>query len=626
MEPRISAPGRGLFVVALLLAGAIEPARAQRVYDPATTPRAKFVAELAPYPEPSYRAKDFAILKKGDWYHLFYTRVRRFQPGHWNDTVNEATFGHAISRDLETWQSLDTVLTVHPGEWDAHHLWSPTLVERNGVTWMFYTGVRDSQMSAAPGDWIPRVQTIGAAYSTDPMLEHWTRLAQPVWQPCATNGFPGVPWALCNPTINRGTADFRDPFVLPPTGPGEPWLMYYTARPRYDQWNHLVGVASSTLGPGGSWSDVGALWDVYTPTANSKLESPHVFDHDGHWILFTTGDDGSTGILWNVALVPATGPWQSQGPLANLLEGKKDEPYQYNLEPEAWFASEAFSEQGPVTRSDYFCVVHAYDAPPEYNPLPPGATEDISIIEFRQMIWAPNGRFDLVAPNPVRAIAAPPRARLDERVDLVLDVEYGGGRRADLAVVRVDGPAEEIVPNASVGLPETIVLSANGPQTLSWTPRASALALPARLELRTASQPLRVAAQLLLEAGEGSGDQLPRELPITRATPGRPEDLGGGVIEIEPVQLAVREIGSTPLGGTHGLLVTMPETGSAHLAVYDVLGRRIRVLRDERMPKGPTITAWDGTDDAGNSVRRGVYFARVTTAFGRAHTRFLVLQ
>ena len=107
------------------------PAQAQRVYDAATTPRAKFVAPAAPYPGPSWRAKDFTVLKKGDYYHLFYTRVRRFQPLHYgwpgNESLNETSFGHAISTDLETWTSLDTVLTIHPGEWDAHHLWAPTM-------------------------------------------------------------------------------------------------------------------------------------------------------------------------------------------------------------------------------------------------------------------------------------------------------------------------------------------------------------------------------------------------------------------------------------------------------------------------------------------------------------------
>lgn len=621
----------GLVFVALALACAQGTAHAQRVYDPETTPRAKFVAPLAPYPEPSYRAKDFSLIRKGEWYHLFYTRVRRFSPYHYgspgNEILNQTTFGHAISRDLETWVPLDTVLTLNPGSWDAHHLWAPSVVEKNGVTWMFYTGVRDSQMSASPGDWLPRWQTIGAAYSTDPLLEQWTRVPDPIWQPCAGNGLPGVPWAVCSPVLARGTADFRDPFVLPPpAGSSDPWLLYFTARPRNDQWNYVIGVAQSQAGPGSAWSDVGALWDVYTPTANSKLESPHAFEHDGVWQLFNTGDDGSTGILWHTALAPATGPWQAHGPIAYMLEGKQDVPYQYTLEPDYWFASEYFTEDGPSTRSDYFCVVHAYDAPPQYNP-PGGTPEDISIIEFRQMIWHPNGTFDLGAPNPVRSMTAPgPTARIGDTVSLALGVEYGSGRRADLEVVRIEGETEVPVANGEVGLPQTVTLSANGTVSLPWTVRAPGTELPAVLEVRIANQPMRTSLRLTIVEGEGGVDGTPNDLPVTRSlAPGRDTAYPPQTIDSEPL-LRVREIGSTPLGGGPGLLVEMPQAGRARIEVYNVLGRRVRTLGERELPRGPTIESWDARDDAGQRVQRGIYFARVTTPFGRAHARFLVLD
>ena len=57
-----------------------------------------------------------------------------------------------------------------------------------------------------------------------------------------------------------------------------------------------------------------------------------------------------------------------------------------------------------------------------------------------------------------------------------------------------------------------------------------------------------------------------------------------------------------------------------------VAGRRIRVLRDESLPQGSTIAPWDGRDEGGRVVRRGVYFARVVTPFGQRSARFLVLD
>jgi hypothetical protein len=562
--------------------------------------------------------------------------VRRFSPRHYalGGTVilNETTFGHAISRDLENWVPLDTVLTVHGGSWDAHHVWAPDVVEKDGVYWMFYTGVVDSQQSSSPTDWIPRTQTIGAAYSTDANLETWTRVDQPVWTACAGNGLPGVSWALCNPTIAYGTADFRDPFVLPPPAgspAGTPWLLYYSARPRFDQYNYVVGVAQSPVGPGGAWSDVGALWDTYTPTSNSQLESPHVFEHDGLWHMFTTGDQGLYGILWNTALVPATGPWQVHGPISYMLEGKPDVPYTYSLEPDYWFASEHFSEQGPATRSDYFCVVHAYDAPPEYNP-PSGPGDDISIIEFREMIWHRDGTFDLAAPNPVRSLAASTTtARVGDTIRLTLGYEGGAARPADLQVVRISGGQETPVSPAAVGLPTTVVLgTGDGTLDVPWAVLSGGLTLPATLEVRTASQPLRTAARVTISAGEASADQPSADLPIERAAMGGrlAGTPGVGGITPEPLNLEVRELGSTPMGGGRGLLVQMPAPGRARIELYDVTGRRVRSLGDRELPQGATIESWDGRDDAGQAVRRGIYFARVTTSYGRAGARFLVLD
>ncbi len=624
-------------LVVLCLVSVAGMARAQRVYDPLSTPRAKFVAPLLNYPDPSYRCKDFSLIKKGDWYHLFYTRVRRFSPRHYlagaTEILNETTFGHAMSTDLEVWFPLDTVLTVQPGSFDAHHVWAPSVVEKNGVYWMFYTGVVDAQLSSGAEDWVPRTQVIGAAYSTDAYLRTWTRVPQPVWAACAGNGLPGAPWALCIPTLPGGTADFRDPFVLPPPAgapAGTPWLLYYTARPRSDQYNYVVGVAQSSTGPGGAWSDVGALWDTYSPTGNSTLESPHVFQHDGLWNMFTTGDLGLYGILWNTALVPATGPWQVHGPISFMLQGKKDVPYDYNLEPEYWFASEHFRESAPVTPSDYFCVVHAYDAPPQFNP-PTGAGEDISIIEFRQMIWHPDGSFDLAAPNPVRSVdASTPKARVGDRIQLMIGVDAGVGRQADLEVVRVVGLQETPVAPQAVGLPATVPLGyQSGTINVPWPVLGGGFPLPATFDVRIANQPLQAWARVTVSAVEGSIEQVPADAPITRANPAGALARAPGVGNIGPAPLGVvslREVGSTPLGGGRGLLVEMPAAGAARIEIFDVLGRRVRGLGDRELPRGSTIESWDARDDAGRAVQRGIYFARVTTPFGRASARFLILD
>jgi hypothetical protein len=49
----------------------------------------------------------------------------------------------------------------------------------------------------------------------------------------------------------------------------------------------------------------------------------------------------------------------------------------------------------------------------------------------------------------------------------------------------------------------------------------------------------------------------------------------------------------------------------AEIMIYDVAGRLVRRLADRTFPAGEHALSWDGTDDGGRAVGRGVYFTRV---------------
>jgi hypothetical protein len=57
----------------------------------------------------------------------------------------------------------------------------------------------------------------------------------------------------------------------------------------------------------------------------------------------------------------------------------------------------------------------------------------------------------------------------------------------------------------------------------------------------------------------------------------------------------------------------IPQAGRVQINIYDVAGRRVRALADRVFPAGEQELRWDGTDDAGNKVGRGVYFVRSST-------------
>ena len=73
---------------------------------------------------------------------------------------------------------------------------------------------------------------------------------------------------------------------------------------------------------------------------------------------------------------------------------------------------------------------------------------------------------------------------------------------------------------------------------------------------------------------------------------------------------------SVPADNPRGVMV--------ELSIYDILGRRVSVLVDERKLPGDYSVTWNGTDETSRSVASGLYFARLVVD-GAAKTGKLVL-
>ncbi len=68
-----------------------------------------------------------------------------------------------------------------------------------------------------------------------------------------------------------------------------------------------------------------------------------------------------------------------------------------------------------------------------------------------------------------------------------------------------------------------------------------------------------------------------------------------------------------PFNPACSLAVQMPESGPVQLAVYDLAGRRVRVLCDEVRPSGRHEFAFDGRNERGAALASGVYHAVLRT-------------
>jgi hypothetical protein len=76
--------------------------------------------------------------------------------------------------------------------------------------------------------------------------------------------------------------------------------------------------------------------------------------------------------------------------------------------------------------------------------------------------------------------------------------------------------------------------------------------------------------------------------------------------------------------GQAKVFLGIAQQGRVQVHVYDVAGRKVRMLADRVFPAGEQTLVWDGTDDGGRKVARGVYFVRSSTQEGAG--RIVVLN
>ncbi|MGH7491640.1 MAG: hypothetical protein ACREOO_04525 [bacterium] len=236
------------------------------------------------YAPRGFYLKDFCLINTDGVYHLFHIagvpNVSCCLPG------NETWFGHATTRDFQTWQTHAPCLYIDPNSWDSGHIFAPFVFEQDDKYWMFYTGVT-----------IENTQRIGLATSTD--LFTWERTSnRPVIRP------EEFGWAFC-PTA-KGAA-CRDPHVI--QYHDEYWL-YYTAVTNTGKACIARAVSKDLL----DWQDRGP---AYIEKDLTHPESCNVQELDGKYLLFFGGHIE----YWSYVISddPAYWPEQQRQPIGKGL-------------------------------------------------------------------------------------------------------------------------------------------------------------------------------------------------------------------------------------------------------------------------------------------------------------------
>jgi flagellar hook assembly protein FlgD len=81
-----------------------------------------------------------------------------------------------------------------------------------------------------------------------------------------------------------------------------------------------------------------------------------------------------------------------------------------------------------------------------------------------------------------------------------------------------------------------------------------------------------------------------------------------------------------PFNPTTTILFTLPQQQGVRLEVFDVLGRRIKILMDGVKGPGRHRVTWDGTDAGGANVTGGVYLYTLQAGSFSSMRKMLVLK
>jgi hypothetical protein len=101
-----------------------------------------------------------------------------------------------------------------------------------------------------------------------------------------------------------------------------------------------------------------------------------------------------------------------------------------------------------------------------------------------------------------------------------------------------------------------------------------------------------------------------------------------GVTGTTPALPTLSLLGSAypnPFRGRTNLQLALARDGHVQVAVYDLVGRRVRTLVNGTLVAGTQTLAWDGRDDGGRAVAAGLYMVRFDTP-GAQQSRRLVLM
>ncbi|MFB3080996.1 MAG: FlgD immunoglobulin-like domain containing protein, partial [Nitrosomonadaceae bacterium] len=96
--------------------------------------------------------------------------------------------------------------------------------------------------------------------------------------------------------------------------------------------------------------------------------------------------------------------------------------------------------------------------------------------------------------------------------------------------------------------------------------------------------------------------------------------------ELIPANFSLAQNYPNPFNPVTVINYELDKTAEVELAIFNLLGQKIRVLVHETKAKGSHSVQWNGKDDAGNRVSTGFYVYRLKTAKASISKKMILLE
>jgi len=99
-----------------------------------------------------------------------------------------------------------------------------------------------------------------------------------------------------------------------------------------------------------------------------------------------------------------------------------------------------------------------------------------------------------------------------------------------------------------------------------------------------------------------------------------------GPVGVPPLSIALYQNHPNPFNPSTTIPYYLPEPCRVRLSLYDVLGRRVRVLVDRGEAAGKHAVHWDGLDSHGNILPAGIYLYRLEAGKARLSKKMIMVR